>query len=37
MTTLESNIDLRALTTGTYRLGVRHQDEEWRFFDANLQ
>jgi hypothetical protein len=37
VTTLEADLDLHTLTTGAYRLGVRHQDEDWRLFDAQLK
>ncbi len=36
VTTLEADLDLRALTPGAYQLGVRRQDEDWRFFEAQV-
>jgi hypothetical protein len=36
VTTLEADLDLRALTPGAYQLGVRREDEDWRLFFAQV-
>jgi hypothetical protein len=37
ITTLETEVDLRGLRSGPYQLGLRRQDEDWRFFSTLLR
>jgi len=36
VTTLEADLDLRTLTPGAFQLGIRGQDEDWRFFEVQI-
>jgi hypothetical protein len=37
VTTLETNLDLRALSAGSYRLALRRRGENWRFVSAQVE